>query len=237
MRHRKKINHLGRQKAHRQSMLSNMAASLIMHKRIYTTVAKAKALKTFVEPLITKSKEDTTHSRRVVFSYLQDKNAVTELFREVSVKIGDRPGGYTRILKAGMRTGDSADMCYIELVDYNEAMLESAAKSDKKGSRRRRGAKKSKTEHVAESVIQTETKVDEIAEEQTEVSIEETTDEAVIQEPVAEEPVAEEPVAEVAVAEEPIAEEPVAEEISEEQHDSDDQLADENVSDDDTTKA
>jgi len=148
MRHRKKINHLGRQKAHRHSMLSNMAASLIIHKRIQTTVAKAKALKSFVEPLITKSKDDTTHSRRIVFSYLQDKQAVTELFRDVAVKIADRPGGYTRILKTGMRIGDNADMCFIELVDYNELMLDSADKKDKKTSRRRRGAKKGKTEEI-----------------------------------------------------------------------------------------
>ena len=123
MRHNKKINHLGRTNTHRNAMLSNMACSLIKHKRIFTTVAKAKALRKFVEPLITKSKEDTTHSRRVVFSNLQDKYAVTELFKEVSQKIGDRPGGYTRILKTGNRLGDNAAMCFIELVDYNENML------------------------------------------------------------------------------------------------------------------
>ena len=119
MRHQKKFNHLGRKSAHRKAMLSNMAASLIIHKRIHTTVAKAKALRIYVEPLITKSKEDTTHSRRTVFSYLQSKEAVTELFREISVKIMDRPGGYTRILKTGNRFGDNAEMCLIELVDYN----------------------------------------------------------------------------------------------------------------------
>ena len=117
MRHNKKINHLGRTNTHRNAMLSNMACSLIKHKRIFTTVAKAKALRKFVEPLITKSKEDTTHSRRVVFSNLQDKYAVTELFKEVSQKIGARPGGYTRILKTGNRLGDNAAMCFIELVD------------------------------------------------------------------------------------------------------------------------
>ena len=122
MRHNKKFNHLGRTASHRSAMLSNMACSLIKHKRITTTVAKAKALKKFVEPLITKSKEDTTNSRRVVFSNLQDKIAVTELFKEISVKIADRPGGYTRIIKTGNRLGDNAEMCFIELVDYNANM-------------------------------------------------------------------------------------------------------------------
>jgi len=120
MRHGKKINHLGRKTAHRKSMLANMACSLIEHKRINTTVAKAKALKVFVEPMITKAKEDTTHNRRIVFSRLRQKEAVTELFREVATKVGDRPGGYTRIIKLGNRLGDNADMAMIELVDYNE---------------------------------------------------------------------------------------------------------------------
>ncbi len=123
MRHNKKFNHLGRTASHRSAMLSNMACSLIKHKRITTTVAKAKALKKFVEPLITKSKDDTTNSRRVVFSNLQDKFAVTELFKEISVKVADRPGGYTRIIKTGHRLGDNAEMCFIELVDYDENML------------------------------------------------------------------------------------------------------------------
>ena len=123
MRHNKKFNHLGRTASHRNAMLANMACSLIKHKRITTTVAKAKALKKFVEPLITKAKDDTTNSRRVVFSNLQDKYAVTELFKEISVKIADRPGGYTRIIKTGNRLGDNAEMCFIELVDYNENML------------------------------------------------------------------------------------------------------------------
>ena len=123
MRHNKKFNHLGRTNTHRDAMLSNMACSLIKHKRIFTTTAKAKALRKYVEPLITKSKEDTTHSRRVVFSNLQDKFAVTELFKEIAQKIGDRPGGYTRIIKTGNRLGDNAAMCFIELVDYNENML------------------------------------------------------------------------------------------------------------------
>jgi large subunit ribosomal protein L17 len=123
MRHSRVINHLGRTSSHRKAMLSNMATSLILHKRITTTTAKAKALRTFVEPIITKSKEDSTHSRRVVFGYLKDKSAVAELFREISPKVAERPGGYTRILKTGNRIGDNADMCILELVDYNEAML------------------------------------------------------------------------------------------------------------------
>ena len=138
MRHNKKFNHLGRTASHRNAMLSNMACSLIKHKRITTTVAKAKALKKFVEPLITKSKEDTTNSRRVVFSNLQDKFAVTELFKEISVKVADRPGGYTRIIKTGNRLGDNAEMCFIELVDYNENMAKTAAK---KATRTRRSKK------------------------------------------------------------------------------------------------
>ncbi|MDY3268520.1 MAG: 50S ribosomal protein L17 [Phocaeicola sp.] len=138
MRHNKKFNHLGRTASHRNAMLSNMACSLIKHKRITTTVAKAKALKKFVEPLITKSKEDTTNSRRVVFSNLQDKFAVTELFKEISVKVADRPGGYTRIIKTGHRLGDNAEMCFIELVDYNENMAKTAAK---KATRTRRSKK------------------------------------------------------------------------------------------------
>ena len=121
MRHNKNFNHLGRQAGHRKAMLSNMASSLILHKRIETTVAKAKAVRQFVEPLVTRAKEDTTHSRRVVFSYLKQKEAVTELFRTIAPKIAERPGGYTRILKTGFRLGDGADMCIIEFVDFNEA--------------------------------------------------------------------------------------------------------------------
>ncbi len=129
MRHNKKFNHLSRTASHRAAMLSNMACSLIKHKRITTTLAKAKALKKYVEPLITKSKNDTTNSRRVVFSYLQDKYAVTELFKEVSVKVADRPGGYTRIIKTGFRQSDGADMCFIELVDYDENMDKTTKKA------------------------------------------------------------------------------------------------------------
>ncbi|APY10351.1 50S ribosomal protein L17 [Seonamhaeicola sp. S2-3] len=139
MRHGKKFNHLGRQTAHRKAMLANMACSLIEHKRINTTVAKAKALKQFVEPLVTKSKVDTTHNRRLVFSKLRQKEAVTELFRDVAVKVGDRPGGYTRIIKLGNRLGDNADMAMIELVDYNE--IYNAGKPKKKTTRRSRRGK------------------------------------------------------------------------------------------------
>ena len=141
MRHNKAINHLGRQSGHRKAMLANMASSLILNKRINTTVAKAKALKSYVEPLITKSKEDTTHSRRVVFSYLKDKNAVKELFLTVAPKVADRPGGYTRVLHTGFRQGDAAEMALIELVDFNEAALATAPKAEKKATRRSRAKK------------------------------------------------------------------------------------------------
>ncbi len=139
MRHGKKFNHLSRKTAHRKAMLANMACSLIEHKRINTTVAKAKAVRQFVEPLITKSKEDTTHNRRIVFSYLRSKQAVTELFREISTKVADRPGGYVRIIKLGNRLGDNADMAMVELVDYNELYNPKGKK--KKSTRRRRGGK------------------------------------------------------------------------------------------------
>lgn len=154
MRHNKKFNHLGRKSAHRKSMLSNMAASLIRHKRISTTTAKAKALQVYVEPLLTKAKEDTTHSRRLVFSLLQDKEVVTELFRDVAQKIANRPGGYTRILRTGFRLGDNAEMCIIELVDYNENMLKEKATKKAARTRRAGGAKKKveATEPVAEVV-------------------------------------------------------------------------------------
>lgn len=161
MRHRKSFNHLGRKTAHRKAMLSNMAASLVLHKRINTTIAKAKALKKYVEPLITKAKDDSTHSRRVVFRYLQSKEAVTELFREVSGKIADRPGGYTRILKTGHRLGDNADMCIIELVDYNENLLASKSETKAKSTRRRRGAKKATTEITEKVEVTEEVKTDE----------------------------------------------------------------------------
>ena len=157
MRHNKNFNHLGRQAGHRKAMLSNMASSLILHKRISTTVAKAKAVQQFIEPLATRSKEDTTHSRRVVFSYLKQKEAVTELFRTIAPKIGERPGGYTRILKTGFRLGDGADMCIIEFVDFNDtytfgkAASEDAAKSKTRRSRRS-SAKKTDAVEDAEVV-------------------------------------------------------------------------------------
>jgi len=143
MRHNKKFNHLSRKKAHRDAMLSNMTVSLIMHKRIFTTLAKAKALRVYAEPIINRAKEDTTASRRVVFSYLQSKEAVTELFKNIAEKIANRPGGYTRILKMGNRLGDNAKTCFIELVDYNEAMLQAKeGEGAKKTRRTRRSGKK-----------------------------------------------------------------------------------------------
>lgn len=142
MRHNKSVNHLGRKSGHRKALLANLASSLILHKRITTTVAKAKALKSYVEPLITKSKDDSTHSRRVVFSYLKDKNAVAELFRTVAPKVADRPGGYTRVLHVGFRHGDAAEMALIELVDFNEAALASSTKKEAKKTTRRSRAKK-----------------------------------------------------------------------------------------------
>ena len=157
MRHNKNFNHLGRQAGHRKAMLSNMASSLIMHKRIETTVAKAKAVKQFVEPLVTRSKEDTTHSRRVVFSYLKQKEAVTELFRTIAPKIADRPGGYTRILKTGFRLGDGADMCIIEFVDFNEAytlgIVPAAATEAKPKTRRSRKSSAKNTDAVEDATV------------------------------------------------------------------------------------
>lgn len=164
MRHNKKFNHLGRKTAHRKAMLSNMAISLIEHKRISTTVAKAKALRMFVEPIINKSKDDSMHSRRVVFSILQSKEAVTELFREVSKKVAERPGGYTRILKTGNRLGDNADMCIIELVDYNETYV-TDGKGASKRKRTRRTVKKVDETITAQEVKTVENKEEEIKEE------------------------------------------------------------------------
>jgi large subunit ribosomal protein L17 len=160
MRHGKKVMHLGRKTAHRRSMLANMACSLIEHKRINTTVTKAKALKQCIEPIITKSKSDTTHNRRLAFSSLRDKNAVAELFREIAVKVGDRPGGYTRVIKLGNRLGDNASMAMIELVDFNE-VYNSEAKPKKKS--RRRGANKTKTTAPkATEVAETEEVVEQV---------------------------------------------------------------------------
>jgi len=209
MRHGKKFNHLSRQTGHRKAMLANMACSLIEHKRINTTVAKAKALKQFVEPLITKSKEDTTHNRRIVFAYLRSKYAVTDLFRDVAAKVGDRPGGYTRIIKVGNRLGDNADMAMIELVDFNE--LYNGGKKEAKKAKSRRGGKAKKADET------TEVKETPVAAFVAPV-VEEAPAEAVKQEaPVVEEAPAEAvtqeaPVAEVA----PVAEEAPAEATAEE---------------------
>ena len=161
MRHGDKLNNLGRKTAHRKAMLANMASSLILHKRIATTVAKAKALRIYVEPLLTKSKDDSTHSRRTVFAYLQSNEAVDMLFKDVASKIADRPGGYTRILKTGTRLGDRADMCFIELVDFNENYLTS--KTPVKAKASRRGAKKKTTETAAKATKTSDAK-DEAAE-------------------------------------------------------------------------
>ena len=153
MRHRKSFNHLGRTSSHRHAMLANMANSLILHKRISTTVAKAKALRVYVEPLLTRAKSDTTHNRREVFSLLQSKTVVTELFRDIVLKIGDRPGGYTRILKTGNRLGDNAEMCIIELVDYNENMLSSSKKEVSKKRRSRKKSDSSTPENVKKETV------------------------------------------------------------------------------------
>jgi len=222
MRHGKKVNHLSRQTGHRKAMLANMACSLIEHKRIITTVAKAKALKQFVEPLITKSKEDTTHNRRICFAYLRSKYAVTDLFRDVAAKVGDRPGGYTRIIKMGNRLGDNADMAMIELVDFNE-LYNGGKKEEKKGRTRR--PKKSAATTVAPTPTPVVEEVAPIVEE-----VVETPAAEVVETPVAEveapevveeaapivEEVVETPAAEV-VEEVPVAEaeEPAAEETPE----------------------
>lgn len=182
MRHGKKFNHLGRTTSHRSAMLSNMATSLIIHKRINTTVAKAKALRKYVEPLITKSKTDTTHSRRVAFSYLQNKESVTELFSTVAEKVATRPGGYTRIIKTGIRLGDNAEMCMMELVDFNELMLAESNSTQAKSRRSRRSKKKSDdatTAAPAAEVVEDAVVVEEAA-----VVVEEET--AVAEEPAAE---------------------------------------------------
>lgn len=184
MRHGKKINHLGRTSAHRKAMLSNMASSLITHKRITTTVAKAKALRKYVEPLLTKAKDDTTHNRRVVFSYLQDKDSVSMLFNEVAGKIAGRPGGYTRIIKLGNRLGDNADMALIELVDFNDLYTRSEGDASAKKTRRsRRGTGKAKAKAETTASEETITDVKEVEEVETkaaapEANAEDTTDES-----------------------------------------------------------
>lgn len=206
MRHQKKNNHLGRKTAHRAAMLSNMATSLIMHKRIFTTVPKAKELRKYVEPLITKSKEDTTHSRREVFSKLQSKTAVTELFQTVSQKVADRPGGYTRIIKTGFRLGDNAAMCFIELVDFNENML-SDAQAAKKGRTRR---SRRKATDAAPVVAATEAPKAKKAKEVKEEAVKEEKPEAeTVETEVTEQPA--EVNAEAAAAEPEVTEEPAAE--------------------------
>src|SRR5665213_290443 len=186
MRHGKKVNHLGRTNSHRKAMMGNMAASLILHKRITTTLAKAKALRGYVEPLLTKSKSDTTHSRRIVFSYLQDKDAVTILFREIAGKIANRPGGYTRIIKMENRLGDNAEMAMIELVDYNTVYGNETGKAEKKSTRRRGGKGKAGAPAAKAAPAVEVTPAD---------------DKAIAKAPVAETPVAAEPVAEAPVAE------------------------------------
>lgn len=198
MRHNKKFNHLGRKSAHRKSMLANMAISLIQHKRITTTLAKAKALRVYVEPLLTKSKEDTTNSRRTVFSYLQNKEAVTELFQNISQKIADRPGGYTRILKTGLRLGDNAEMCIIELVDYNENMLKEKATKKAARTRRSSAAKKADAAPVAAAPAKKAVAAKEEVKEEAPVVEEAVAEEAPVVEeaPVAEETPAEEEKAE-----------------------------------------
>ncbi|MEM8566011.1 MAG: 50S ribosomal protein L17 [Bacteroidota bacterium] len=184
MRHGKKFNHLGRTAPHRKAMLSNMATSLIMNKRITTTVAKAKALRKYVEPILTKAKDDTTHSRRVVFSYLNNKDSVKTLFDEVAGKIAERPGGYTRILKTGNRLGDNADMCIIELVDYNELLLGDAPKKSKtRRSRRGKGGSTKDAEAKATSVAEEEV---EVSEEAAVDEVEEAVEAEIVEEPVVE---------------------------------------------------
>lgn len=215
MRHGKKFNHLGRKTAHRSAMLSNMASSLIMHKRINTTVAKAKALKKYIEPILTKSKTDDTNSRRVVFSYLQDKESVTELFNTVAEKIANRPGGYTRIIKTGARLGDNAEMCMMELVDFNELLLGDEAAGKAKTRRSRRGgASKAKTE-APKAEVKEEVVAEEVVEE--EVKVEETTTEEAATEETVE--AAEEAPAEEVEAKAEEAEEPQAEATEEEKED------------------
>lgn len=177
MRHGKKFNHLGRQTQHRAAMLSNMACSLIEHKRITTTIAKAKALRVYVEPIITKSKDDTTHNRRTTFSYLKSKEAVTELFRTVAPKVADRPGGYTRIIRLGYRLGDNAEMCMIELVDFNELLLNAASEKKATTRRSRRGGSTT-TAKKSDDVVVEATEVVEAATEVAPEATEETAPEA-----------------------------------------------------------
>jgi large subunit ribosomal protein L17 len=223
MRHGNKVNHLGRKTGHLKAMLSNMACSLLEHKRITTTLAKAKSLRVFVEPILTKSKNDTTHSRRLVFSHLQNKEVVTELFRDIALKIANRDGGYTRIIRTGFRLGDNAEMCIIELVDYNDIYTNEKAKKTTRRSRRGGGATTPSVsgetdvedvvldEVVAQETVAQDAIVEDVVSE--EVVVEDTvTEEAVVEEAVAEEAVVEDAVTEEAVVEEAVVEEVVTEE-------------------------
>ena len=222
MRHGNKVNHLGRKTGHLKAMLSNMACSLLEHKRITTTLAKAKSLRVFVEPILTKSKNDTTHSRRLVFSHLQNKEVVTELFRDIALKIATRNGGYTRIIRTGFRLGDNAEMCIIELVDYNDIYTNEKAKKTTRRSRRGGGATTPSVsgetdvedvvsdEVVAEETVVQDVIVEEVASE--EAVVEDTvTEEAVVEDAVVEDAVTEETVVEEVVAEEAVVEEAVVE--------------------------
>ena len=233
MRHGNKLNHLGRKSAHRKAMLSNMACSLIEHKRISTTIAKAKALRVYVEPLLTKSKTDSTHSRRIVFSYLQSKEVVSELFRDVAPKIATRNGGYTRIIRLGYRLGDNAEMCMIELVDFNEIYTNETVKKTTRRSRRGGGSSESTTNDavVANAAVADEVVADKVVADEV-VADEVVADEVVAEEVAAEEVVAEEVVAEEVVAEEVVAEEVVAEEVLAEEAVADDVATDEAPSED-----
>ena len=232
MRHGNKVNHLGRKTGHLKAMLSNMACSLLEHKRITTTLAKAKSLRVFVEPILTKSKNDTTHSRRLVFSHLQNKEVVTELFRDIALKIATRNGGYTRIIRTGFRLGDNAEMCIIELVDYNDIYTNEKAKKTTRRSRRGGGATTPSVsgetdvedvvsdEVVAEETVVQDVIVEEVASEEAvaeEAVVEDTVvEDTVVEEAVAEEAVVEEVVVEEAVVEDAVTEEAVVEEVTEE---------------------
>ena len=233
MRHGNKLNHLGRKSAHRKAMLSNMACSLIEHKRISTTIAKAKALRVYVEPLLTKSKTDSTHSRRIVFSYLQSKEVVSELFRDVAPKIATRNGGYTRIIRLGYRLGDNAEMCMIELVDFNEIYTNETVKKTTRRSRRGGGSSESTTNDavVANAAVADEVVADKVVADEV-VADEVVADEVVAEEVAAEDVVAEEVAAEEVVAEEVVAEEVVAEEVLAEEAVADDVATDEAPSED-----
>jgi len=225
MRHGNKVNHLGRKTGHLKAMLSNMACSLLEHKRITTTLAKAKSLRVFVEPILTKSKNDTTHSRRLVFSHLQNKEVVTELFRDIALKIATRNGGYTRIIRTGFRLGDNAEMCIIELVDYNDIYSNEKAKKTTRRSRRGGGATTPSVsgesdvedvvsdEVVAEDTVVQDAIVEDVVVEDAIVE-EVVAEEAVVEEAVSEDAIVEEVVAEEAVVEEAVSEEPVIEETT-----------------------